>query len=408
MKKIAFITPSYYPAILTGSGVVVLKLAEQFAKEGYDVSVITSNALMPRYWYDPFFGKKVKKTSEIHHGVKIHRLLCNQFYSSIYFILIKIFGKLIPKFLFNRLVIEAAGPYLLGLEKLITSEKYDVVHCSPSPLAINAQIVRILKGMIQKPTFILTPFFHSELGDFANPELKKILNAADKIHTITDAEKEKLHNMFGINKKKIVVVPLFLDTDGIYTSSQLQTDIKIFKKHHALEKRKIILFAGIKGYAKGATNVLSAMDRLYKQNHEYILVAMGTDTPEWNQAKKRIDPHCLLDFEYKTGKEKEILFGACEIFCMPSKSESFGLVYLEAWAKKKPVIAAAISAVEEFLKKNAVYVAFGNIQQTEKKIQKLCDDKNTQKKLGENGYNTLMEMYTFKKIFPKYEQLFTQ
>lgn len=407
MKKIAFITPSYFPSILTGSGIVVMKLAEEFVKVGYDVSVITSNALTNRYWYDPFFGKKITKKSETFHGIKIYRLPCFQLYSGICFTLVRVFGKIIPKDFFNKLVIEAAGPYLVGLETVLRSKNYDSIHCSPAPLAMNMQTVRIVKKLKRKPKFIITPFFHSEIADFANSELKKIFDGADLVHAISNDEKNMLQIRFGIDKKKIKVISLFLDTDGMHTREQLQKGIALFKKKHGLEKRKIVLFAGIKGYAKGATSLLSAMHMLYKKNPEYILVAMGTDTAEWYQVKKTIDQNCLLDLGYKTGKEKEIIFAASDIFCMPSKSESFGLVYLEAWHKKKPVIAASTPAVKEFLEKNGVFVEFGNIQQIGEAIRVLCENKNTQKKLGENGYNTLMENYIFKNVFPKYINLFT-
>lgn len=407
MKKIAFITPSYYPAILTGSGLVVKTLAEEFAKKGYAVSVITSNALTTRYWYDPIFGEKIKNASEVHNGVKIYRLPCWQIYSSACFIVVKIIGKLIPKNFFNKLTIEASGPYLRGLKKLLQAKEYHVIHCSPTPLAINRQVVRLVGTLPQKPKLIITPFFHSEVAAFTNPELKKVFDAADRIHTITDQEKKIISHTFGVHKEKIQVIPLFLETRGMHTIHDLQEDIDVFKHKYHLEKRIIILFAGIKGHAKGATSLLLAIDKLYRRDKKYILIAMGTDTKEWMQTKKMIDPKCLLDFSYKMGKEKETIFAASDIFCMPSKSESFGLVYLEAWAKKKPVIAASTPAVREFLKKNAVFVPFGNTLQIGRAIQRLSESKNTQKNLGENGYNTLMTTYTFQKIFSQYVQLFT-
>ena len=407
MKKIAFITPSYYPSVLTGSGIVVIKLAEALVKTGYDVSVITSNALTNRYWYDPLFGKKIKKKFEIYNGVKIYRLSCAQFYSSICFLFVRILGRFIPKSIFNKLVIEATGPYLIGLDALVRSNKYDSIHCSPSPLAINMQTARMVKQMKKKPHYILTPFFHADVGDFANPELKNIFSFADVVHTISHAEKNILQKKFGLERKKIRVIPLFLDTAGMHTNEQLQKDVMLFKKKHGLEEKKIVLFAGIKGYAKGATDTLLAVDSLYKTDVRYILITIGTDTKEWKKALATVDKKSILDLGYKTGKEKEIIFAASDIFCMPSKSESFGLVYLEAWHKKKPVIAAGTSAVKEFLGENGVYVDFGQKKQIINAILKLHKSKNTQKKLGESGYNELMKNYIFSKVFTQYRKLFT-
>ena len=47
---------------------------------------------------------------------------------------------------------------------------------------------------------------------------------------------------------------------------------------------------------------------------------------------------------------------------MPSRSESFGLVYLEAWLHKKPVIGCKIGPVMNLIddKKNGMLVSFDN------------------------------------------------
>ncbi len=407
MKKIAFITPHYYPSTLTGSGIVVMKLAEEFAKLGHDVSVITSNALTARYWYDPIFGKKIERKYEVHNKVKIYRLSCYQLYSGICFILLKFFGKFLPKKSIDYLKIISNGPYLIGLDRILLSHNYDVIHCSPSPLAINKQVITILSKMKEKPKLIITPFFHSQLSDFANPQLKKVFQCADIIHVITNTEKNEISTRFSINVKKIIVVPLFLDISNMHTMEYFKKDIVLFKEKHHLIGKKIILFAGIKGAAKGAIDLLLSINMLHKTNPEYILVAIGTDTKDWSRAKTKVDKDCILDFEYKTGKEKEVIFASCNIFCLPSKSESFGLVYLEAWSKEKPVIAADTPAVREFIDRDGVFVEFGNKEQIIEAITKIATDKNMASVLGRRGNKKLINMYTFAKVFPKYITMFT-
>ena len=407
MKKIAFITPHYYPSTLTGSGIVVTKLAEEFAKLGHDVSIITSNALTARYWYDPIFGKKIEKRYEVYNKVKIYRLSCYQLYSSMCFILLKFFGKFLPKKFIDYLKIISTGPYLIGLDRILISHNYGVIHCSPSPLAINKQVVTALSKMKEKPKLIFTPFFHSQLSDFTNPQLKEIFQSANIIHVITNTEKSEISARFSINVKKIIVISVFLDISHMYSIGELKNEIFNFKNKYKLRERIIILFAGIKGYAKGAIDLLLSINMLHKTNPEYILVAIGTDTKDWSRAKKEIDKDCVLDLGYKTGKEKETIFASCDIFCMPSKSEAFGLVYLEAWHKKKPVIAADIPAVREFIDRDGIFVEFGNKKQIIEAITRLATDKNMASALGERGSSKLINTYTFSKVFPKYIAMFS-
>lgn len=406
MKKIVFITPSYSPGVLTGSGTVVMKLAEELAKKDYDVSIITSNALTTRYWYDPFFGKKVKNRFEILHKVKVYRLSCNQLYSSICFALIKIFNNHLPKRIFDHLKFQASGPYLIGLYDLLSFQHFDIVHCSPFPLMMNSQVAEAIRKLNQKPKLIFTPFFHSYIKDFANPILKKIFGKADVIHAITTVESRDISRRFLISKNKIKVVPLFLDIEHMHSIYELKNEIFNFKDKYKLKERKIILFAGIKGYAKGAIDLLLAVDVLHRTNPEYILVTIGTDTLEWRKAKKKVNKNCLLDLNYVDTEAKEIIFASCDIFCLPSKSETFGLVYLEAWHKKKPVIAASTEAIKEFIGDSGIFVEFGNTQAIIKAIKLIISSKSVAKELGEKGFNKLMKSYTFSKVFPEYLTLF--
>lgn len=407
MKRIVFITPHYYPSTLTGSGIVVMKLAEEFAKKNYDVSIITSNALTARYWYDPFFGKKVKNKFEILHKVKVYRLPCNQLYSSVCFSLIKIFNNNLPKRIFDYLKFQASGPYLMGIYDLLSSQHFDIVHCSPAPLIMNNQVVEAIGKLKKKPKLIITPFFHSYVEDFANPILKKIFDKADVIHVITAVEGQDISKRFVISKNKMKIIPLFLDISHMHSVDELKNEIFNFKDKYKLKERKIILFAGIKGHAKGAIDLLLSINMLYKTNPEYILVAIGTDTNEWKQAKTKIDKRCVLDLEYKTGKEKEIIFASCDIFCMPSKSETFGLVYLEAWHKEKPVIVANIPAVREFIGSCGIFVQYGDRKQIIRAIEKISKNTSMAKMFGKIGHDKLINKYTFSKIYPNYSNLFT-
>lgn len=407
-KKIAFVTPIYLPANLYGSGMVIKELAEKFTQNGFDVSVITSNALTGRYWYDPMFGKKINKKFEIINGVKIYRLPCNQIISSVCFILVRYLYFLVPDKILNKLKIIYNGPFLIGLEDLLKRHQFDVIHCSPFPLGINKQVAESINKLLKKPKLIFTPFFHPSLPEFHNPLLGKLLNKANSIHTVSYSEKNGIARYFNLDKKKIKVIPLFLNTKQLHSREQLMPDILKFKEKFNLKNRKIILFAGIKGSMKGCIDVLSAVNELYQKDKSYILLAMGLNSPAWEKTKNIVNKGCFLDFGYKIGREKETIFGAADVFCMPSKSESFGLVYLEAWHKIKPVIGANIPAVRELVNdtQGGLLVPYGNTRRLQETIIKLMSDEKLRWKLGANGYRALISKYAFHKVFQKYENLF--
>lgn len=407
-KKVCFVTPIYLPANLYGSDNYVRLLAEEFAKKEFDVSIITSNALTPRYWYNWISGKKIGPNYEIINNIKVYRLQCNQFFFILNYTLAKLFSFILPTYIVDNLKLMSSGPYLIGLSAILEKLQVNIIHCSPAPLSINLQVVQAIKKMKRKPTFIFTPFFHPYVAAFNNSSLQYIFDNSDIVHVISKAEKKDIEKRFFVNKEKFKIIPLFLNITYMKPLTMLDGTIKTFKKTYNLENKKIILFAGIKGIMKGAVDVLFSVDALYKKNKHYILIAIGHSTIEWERAKKKIDAQCLLDFSYIDTKTKEIIFGACDIFCMPSKSETFGLVYLEAWHKKKPVIAASTEAVKEFIGDSGIFVEFGNTQDIIKAIKLIINSKSVAKNLGEKGFNKLMKSYTFSKVFPEYLTLFAE
>lgn len=409
-KKIAFVTPIYLPAPLYGSDNAVRILAEDFAAAGQDVTVVTSDAATPRYWYDPLFGRKICKTSDMINGVRVLRLPSQQWITSAAFILERVFGRLLPRSIRNTMRIVSSGPYLGGLFELFQKEQFDVVHCSPFPLEINQQIFDGIERLNKKPYIILTPFFHAEVEAYHNKELGNILEKSDSIHVISNAEKKQIEALYPVSLGKTTVIPLYIRTRAMRTGDSLKHDVLLFKARYGIEQKKIILFAGLKGSMKGALTTLAAVKNLYRENKNVMLIAIGHNTTEWNEALKKSDttPY-LIDFGYVDEKTKEILFAACDVFCMPSKSETFGYVYLEAWHKKKPVIGCNFGPTQELIEQNkgGIVIEYDNQSDIEKVIYLLLHDPKTYKYLGDSGYTALINKYTKFKTFALYKHLFT-
>lgn len=384
-------------------------LAEALVQHGFDVSIITSNARTPRYWYDPIFGRKLDRQFEIIHGVSVYRFATFQLLSSIAYILVHIV-RFLPRRIDDRLKILANGPYLLGLETFLKHKHFDVIHSSPFPLGINLQATSGVQKCSPASKFIITPFFHAHMSEFYNPELQPIYRASDRIHVISQSEKADVMKGFDVDPKKFCILPLCLNTISMHSNEDLLPDIARIKSAYGLEHRKVILFAGIKGKGKGVMDALSAVYTLWKKDPSYVFVAMGTATPEWQTYIKNVDPDCLRDLPYKTGREKEAFFALADIYCMPSATETFGLTYAEAWHKKKPVIGADFPPVNELIIKNAggITVPYGNTQAIAAAITKLIRNPVLSRKLGANGYRALMARYTLDGMLPKYIRLFQE
>lgn len=403
-QKIAFVTPFYLPACLSGSGVVVNQLAEGLRQKGHDCSVVTSDGLNTRWWYDPLFGQRVKKKFEMINGVKVYRLSCRQFLSLPALILVRYFKFFLPQTIYNKLKLFYCGPYLVGLSKLLNKEKFDVIYSSPIPAYLNKQVGEAVQKLLPKPKLIIGSYFHASLLDYHNPELKKIFDTADLIHVATNSEKKDIQKIFKITDNKFFCLPHFLNLTKMKNIIDIKTEVKNFKNKFKLKDKKIILFAAGKIYEKGAFTLLNTMNNLYKKDFAYRLITIGNNTPSWNKYKRRLHSDFLMDLGFVSEKQKEIIFAACDIFCMPSIAESFGLTYLEAWHKKKPVIGANISVVKELIQNadGGALVEFADEKALEETIKKLVENRALNKRLGNNGFKAVMKNYTFSTVYSEY------
>ncbi len=408
-KKIVFVTPIYLPAPLFGSDNAIRIQAEELAALGHDVTIVTSNAYTPRHWYDPFFGKNIKAKRDKMNRVKIIRLPSQQFISSSLFVLDKFGRSLLPIQMRNYIQILSTGPYLGGLYQLFQKEQFDIVHCSPSPLAINQQVMDVVERLDKKPYVILTPFFHAQVESYHNDSLGSILEKADAIHAISDSEKKEIEEQFPGLRGKIITIPLYLRVGRMHSIDELKREVLKFKKKHKIENRKVVLFAGLKGSMKGALTTLAAVGNIYKRNKNIVFISIGYNTIEWNAMLKKVDTsNYLRDFGYVDEHAKEVIFASCDVFCMPSKCETFGYVYLEAWHKKKPVIGCNFGPTRELIEGNrgGVVVQFGQQSKVEKVLLQLLSNPEKRMRLGENGYKALMKKYSARALALHYQKFF--
>ena len=157
---------------------------------------------------------------------------------------------------------------------------------------------------------------------------------------------------------------------------------------------------------KGALDLLHVMEMLHREDSSYLLVVIGNSTPEWDRALCTVSQDVCRDLSYVTEHEKEICFALCDVFCMPSISESFGLVYLEAWHKKKPVISADIPAVKELIEECGICIPFGDRIALLRAIRSLFHDQARRDAMGDRGYHRLQAYYDIDKVVGAYMDFF--
>jgi len=180
---------------------------------------------------------------------------------------------------------------------------------------------------------------HFQPNEWIYWQERKGLEAADHIITVSQYTKEMLVKEYGINRDKIDVVH-----NGASDPPQAP---RITDK---AEKHPLVLFLGRLTVQKGPFHFLEAARIVHEHNPNARFVVAG----EGYLLGELVDRSCamgLQDCVIFAGKvssdEARELYGKASCFVMPSTSEPFGLVALEAIAQGAPVILSKQSGVSE-------------------------------------------------------------
>ena len=82
---------------------------------------------------------------------------------------------------------------------------------------------------------------------------------------------------------------------------------------------------------------------------------------------------------------------------MPSRTDAFGISFLEAWAAGSPVIGARIGATPEVIEENVdgLLVEFNDPKDIAQKVILLLKNKKLRRKLGSVGQSKVSQKYTW-------------
>ncbi len=404
--KVAVISPIYNPANLSGSEYINELIAKLLAGNNIDVTIISSDSSGVRYIKDLFSSKRL--TDSKLDGITIKRFQHNEKKAFLYFILSKIFF-LFPFLSFLRKYsAQYYGPQIniRAVHSYLQQKEYRYIYASPLPNYMIVDVIELCTKNNNKPTVIVRPDFHEKLPEYKSIILKKVFIHADIIHVLSKSEQHAIQSTFKISPNKFKIIPNTIYQENYSEVEMLIEKVNTFKNKYSLQNKKLILFAGTKNYFKGAFFTAQAIKKLHNKNSSYFGIFIGNDSLSW-KLQKILYKDVILDLGYVAADLKEILFAACDLFCMPSISEAFGLVYLEAWHKKKPVIGSNIPAIKELIlnNKGGICVEFDNIPQLSLAIEHIMTDTNLS--YGKNGKEALVKNYNYEIIQKQYLKLFT-
>ena len=250
--------------------------------------------------------------------------------------------------------------------------------------------------------FILSPLIHSMDSWSQSIESKMLYQNSTKLLVSTEHEKKWLIN-HGIEASKIEIIGL-----GLFLAPGIEPNPQGFKEKYNLGGN-IVLFMGrkrIQKHDKGWKELLKAAPLVWKRRPRTNFIFIGSTDEKTKRIFKAHKDKRIFNLNWVSEQEKVNALAACNIFVMPSASESFGETFLEAWHFKKPVLGADIKVSEEIIENGKCgFVARKEPFAIAEKIIILLDSPDLQKKMGEKGYQKLANYYNWNKIISKIETI---
>ncbi|MBI5788268.1 MAG: glycosyltransferase family 4 protein [Candidatus Schekmanbacteria bacterium] len=230
--------------------------------------------------------------------------------------------------------------------------------------------------------------------------LQAIFCKADRVFVNSKYTRQLIQNL-GVDEKRITLINPAIDLSPFNPPP----DTSALAAKWNLQGKRVILTIGRLIERKGQDMVIRSLPAIIERFPQvrYLIAGQGPDCKRLQLLAQELG---LSEFVIFAGfvpeAELPVYYNLCEIFIMPSREirqkgevEGFGIVYLEANAAAKPVVAGKSGGVtdaviDEF---NGLLVEPQSVKQIESALLQLLSNDTLRQTLGENGKRRVAEKF---------------
>lgn len=258
---------------------------------------------------------------------------------------------------------------------------------------------RMLESLLKK----ITP----RIGAF-------ILRRADKIRTLTNLFSEKIRNI--APGKKIFIFPTYTDIDYFLEGTDLDNRrgqpvaSDRSRNGRTVPASKYILTVAVLSPIKNIETLIDAFGRIQKEFPDFKLVIAGDGVSRKDLQLKAyslgLNDSVIFTGKLSPERVREVMKD-CYVFVLPSLSEGFGRVFIEAMALGKSVIGSNAGGIPEIIKdgENGFLIEPKDVDALTEKIKKLILEKNLAQSMGLNGRRFVKENFSKEKYIENFTKM---
>ena len=361
--------------------VAVYEMVKEAIKQGYEIKVVC-----PLPWVPPFL-RRFKK--EWHNFAVVPRRMRWNGIETFY-----------PRYVTfpKSLFLASAGTRMYyGIERVVleiwSSFHFDIVHAH---MGFPDGFAAMLVAQKYKRNLVVTIRGSDMLKKGkAWRAIQRVCQQANKVLTPSPHLALRIKEQLGVEP---TIIPNGIDKKKVFTGeSQLR---QLYKG------KTVVLSVARLLPSKGIDLTLRAIQTLKAEFPElhYIIVGDGPERQKLQQLAVDLGIRSSVEFVGWQPHEKTMEYmSICDIFCLPSWQETFGLVYLEAMAHGKPVIGCLGQGVDGIVTQGqtGMLVPPRDVESITCTLRYLLHNSTKRREIGQQAKRLVVENYTWEKSAQK-------
>lgn len=366
--KIAILDFFFPPEWLAGTEIATYNISKHLAKRGHEVHVVTTrDAGLPSY--------------EKRDGFLIHRLR-------------------VPR----KRRIETALYCVRAFLKVKQIDP-DIVHAQAvSPPGLSAFLIR---KVFKKPYILWGQGFDIYMPwRFKGMISKLALRNAATVIALTEDMKREIQKIRAVEP---TVLPNGIDLERF---ENLPSRKNLRSRLMIEQGQKIILFVGVLKLVKGVRYLIETMTTIKQKEPmaRLLIVGDGEERQTLEELAEGLNLRGQVSFAGRVPNEVVPQYmAASDVFVLPSLSESFGIVNLEAMASGLPIVASNLRGMKEIVEdgQSGFLVEPRNPEAIAQKVLLLLQDEGLRRRMGERNKQKAKQ-YSWEEIVAKLEEIYFQ
>ncbi len=250
--------------------------------------------------------------------------------------------------------------------------------------------------------------------------LPSILSIADRIivTSFDYAEHSLLKNNEQRTKNKMVEIPLGVDTDRFQPREK---DAELLRQHKIDPSSFTLLFVGAldRAHVFKGVEVLIRAFKLFSEfqqsennvTHTLIIIGDGVLRPSYAALARELGIQDKIVFTGRVPEDDLPRYYAtadCVVLPSISQSEAFGMTLLEAMASGIPVIASLLPGVRKLVvdRRTGLFAKPGDVVGLAKVIATVADDPELRTRYGNAGRARAIDRYTWENVGDELERVY--